>query len=299
MATNTTNYSFKKPTVSGDSGVWGGYLNDDLDDLDGLLGGDSPITGIDINSGAIDNATIGAATPNTGAFTTLSASSTFTLGATAITATGTEINVLDGIPATLTATELGYCDGVGSAIQTQLDAKYASASMGTGVETFLGTPSSANLSTAITDETGSGSLVFANSPTFVTPALGTPASGTLSGCTVDGTDAVGFKNIPQQSKSADYTLVLADAGKHIFHPAGDASTRTFTIPANASVAYVIGTAITFINMTSQVVTIAITSDTMYLSDAGTTGSRSLAQYGSATAIKITATNWVISGSGLT
>ena len=83
------------------------------------------------------------------------------------------------------------------------------------------------------------------------------------------------------------------------HPAGDASTRTFTIPANASVAYVIGTAITFINMTSQVVTIAITSDTMYLSDAGTTGSRSLAQYGSATAIKITATDWVISGSGLT
>ena len=123
MATNTTNYSFKKPTVSGDSGVWGGYLNDDLDDLDGLLGGDSPITGIDINSGAIDNATIGAATPNTGAFTTLSASSTFTLGATAITATGTEINVLDGIPATLTATELGYCDGVSSAIQTQLDSR--------------------------------------------------------------------------------------------------------------------------------------------------------------------------------
>ena len=52
-------------------------------------------------------------------------------------------------------------------------------------------------------------------------------------------------------------------------------------------------------MTSQVVTIAITTDTMYLSDAGTTGSRSLAQYGSATAIKITSTNWLISGSGLT
>ena len=110
---------------------------------------------------------------------------------------------------------------------------------------------------------------------------------------------VGYLNIPQNSQSAAYTLVIGDAGKHIFHPAADTTARTFTIPANASVAYTIGTAITFINMTSQVVTIAITSDTMYLSDAGTTGSRSLAQYGSATAVKITATNWIISGSGLT
>jgi len=116
---------------------------------------------------------------------------------------------------------------------------------------------------------------------------------------VDGTDEVGFKNIPQNSKSAAYTLVLADAGKHIFHPSTDANARTFTIPANSSVAYAIGTALTFINMTTQVVTIAITTDTMYLSSAGTTGSRSLAIYGSATAIKMTSTTWLISGSGLT
>jgi len=165
-------------------------------------------------------------------------------------------------------------------------------------------------SVAVGNITGAGTGVLtalavnvgsAGAPAVLNGALGTPSSGTLSGCTVDGTAAntVGFRNIPQNSQSTPYTLVLADAGKHILHPAGDASTRTFTIPANASVAYVIGTAVTFINMTSQVVTIAITSDTMYLSDAGTTGSRSLAQYGSATAIKITATNWVISGSGLT
>ena len=130
-------------------------------------------------------------------------------------------------------------------------------------------------------------------------ALGTPSSGTLSNCTVDGTNRVGYLNIPQNSQSAAYTCVLADAGKHIFHPSTDANARTFTIPANSSVAYPIGTAITFVNMTSQVVTIAITTDTMYLSSAGTTGSRSLAQYGSATAIKMTSTTWLISGSGLT
>jgi len=56
-------------------------------------------------------------------------------------------------------------------------------SLGTGVATFLGTPSSANLASAVTDETGSGALVFANSPTLVTPALGTPSSVTLTNAT--------------------------------------------------------------------------------------------------------------------
>jgi hypothetical protein len=55
--------------------------------------------------------------------------------------------------------------------------------LGTGVATFLGTPSSANLLSAVTDETGTGSLVFATSPTLVTPALGTPSSGTLTNAT--------------------------------------------------------------------------------------------------------------------
>jgi hypothetical protein len=55
--------------------------------------------------------------------------------------------------------------------------------LGTGVATFLGTPSSANLKSALTDETGSGAAVFATSPTLVTPILGTPTSGTLTNCT--------------------------------------------------------------------------------------------------------------------
>jgi hypothetical protein len=58
-------------------------------------------------------------------------------------------------------------------------------SLGTGVATFLGTPSSANLASAVTDETGSGALVFANSPTLVTPALGTPSA--LVGTNITGT----------------------------------------------------------------------------------------------------------------
>ena len=96
---------------------------------------------------------------------------------------------------------------------------------------------------------------------------------------VGGANGVGFINIPINSQSAAYTLVLSDAGKAIFHPSTDANARTFTIPANSSVAFPVGTAVSFINMTSQVVSIAITTDTMYLSSAGTTGTRSLAQYG--------------------
>ena len=172
-------------------------------------------------------------------------------------------------------------------------------SFGTGVATFLGTPSSANLAAAVTGETGTGALVFATSPTLVTPALGTPSSGILSSCTVDGTSSVGFLNIPQNSKSANYTLVLSDAGEHIFHPTSDNNARTFTIPSNNQVAFPIGTAVTFINMAVANITIAITTDTMYVSASGVTGSRTLAQYGSATAIKITSTSWLISGSGLT
>lgn len=107
-----------------------------------------------------------------------------------------------------------------------------------------------------------------------------------------------FSNIPQNSKSAAYTLVLTDAQKHILHPTADNNARTFTIPANSSVAYPIGTAVTFVNQINTV-TIAITTDTMVLAGAGTTGSRTLAANGIATALKIASTTWMISGTGLT
>lgn len=126
----------------------------------------------------------------------------------------------------------------------------------------------------------------------------TAAMRTTLGLVV-GTD-VGYINIPQNSKSAAYTTVLADAGEHILHPSADTTARTFTIDSNANVAYAIGTAITFVNQASAgVLTIAITSDTMRLAVDGTTGSRTLAANGIATALKITATEWIISGAGLT
>jgi len=111
---------------------------------------------------------------------------------------------------------------------------------------------------------------------------------------------IGYLNIPQNSKSAAYTLVATDSGKQIFHPSADTTARIYTIPANSSVPFAIGTAITFINQNGAgVITIAITTDIMRLAGTGTTGSRTLAANGIATAIKVTSTEWLISGTGLT
>lgn len=141
--------------------------------------------------------------------------------------------------------------------------------------------------------TGTGNMVLSASPTFT----GTTTLATVSPAT-NTVDSVGYTGMPGNSQSAAYTTVAADAGKVILHPISDNNARTFTIPANGTVAYPVGTVITFVNMINTV-TIAITSDTMYLAGAGTTGSRTLAAYGVATAIKVTSTSWIISGNGLT
>jgi len=105
--------------------------------------------------------------------------------------------------------------------------------------------------------------------------------------------------VPQVASSSAYTLVLSDAGKHILHPSADTTARIFTIPANSSVAFPIGTAVTFVNQNSAgSLSIAITTNTMRLAGLGTTGTRTLAANGIATALKVTATEWIISGSNL-
>lgn len=111
--------------------------------------------------------------------------------------------------------------------------------------------------------------------------------------------SIGYINVPSNPQSAAYGILAADAGYSIDHPAADTNARTYTLPANGTIPLAVGTCISFSNMTAAVITIAVTSDTMYLAGTGTTGSRSLARYGVATARKITATDWLISGTGLT
>jgi hypothetical protein len=141
------------------------------------------------------------------------------------------------------------------------------------------------------------------SPNFLgTPAAPTATAGTNTtqlATTAFVQSAIGTPGVvPVNAQSVNYTAVLADAGKAIYHPIADNNARTFTIPANASVAYTIGTVISFVNLINTV-TIAITTDTMYLAGPGTTGSRTLAAYGCCTALKVDTTTWIVSGTGLT
>lgn len=101
-------------------------------------------------------------------------------GFTAVTGTGA--NVLATSP-TLVTPALGTPSSGTLTNCTGLPIATGVSGLGTNVATALATPSSANIAAACTDETGTGALVFANSPTLVTPLLGTPTSGVLTNCT--------------------------------------------------------------------------------------------------------------------
>ncbi len=140
---------------------------------------------------------------------------------------------------------------------------------------------------------GTSGQVLTSAGAGATP---TWTNGPVDGTTTTAAAGIGFMGLPQNSTTTgSYTIVAADAGKHIYASA----TRTVTINSNTNLALPIGTTLTFIAGSGATMTIAITSDTMYLAGTGTTGSRTLAPFGMATAVKITSTSWIISGNGLT
>ena len=151
------------------------------------------------------------------------------------------------------------------------------------VATFLATPTSANLAAAVTDETGSGSLVFATSPTLVTPILGTPTSGTLTNCTglpvstgISGLAAnvATFLATPSSSNLAAAVTDETGSGALVF-----ATSPTLVTP-------VLGAA----SATSLTASGAVTANTYNVgSDAGISTTRTTVATTAATAIETFAT----------
>jgi hypothetical protein len=185
--------------------------------------------------------------------------------------------------ATLSPTELSYLDGVTSAIQTQLNGKEPTittlsiAKGGTGATT-----AGAALTALGAAASGANTDITALDQDVTVTATGTIAANTI-----------GYRGLPQNSQTASYTLALADAGKHI-----SITTGGVVIPANSSIAFPVGTAVVVFNNSGSNQTISITTDTLRQAGTANTGSRTLAQYGLATCVKVASTTWVISGAGL-
>jgi len=123
------------------------------------------------------------------------------------TSTGTGNTVLSTSP-TLVTPALGTPSSATLTNATGLPISTGVAGLGTGVATFLATPSSANLAAALTDETGTGANVFATSPTLVTPLLGTPTSGNLTNCTFPTLN----QNTNGTAAGLSVTLAVASGG---------------------------------------------------------------------------------------
>lgn len=159
----------------------------------------------------------------------------------------------------------------------------------TGTGDVVGPSSSVDNHVAVFDSTtgkllkDGGVALLANGAN-ITPAA-TPA-----------TNAVGYLGAPQNAQPNDYTFVMSDAGKHIYH--SNATPHTYTIPANGSVAYPIGTIIAIVNANgSGALTLAITTDTLRWGSS--TGSRTIAADGTASLLKVTSTVWRLTGDGIT
>jgi hypothetical protein len=156
-------------------------------------------------------------------------------------------------------------------------------------------PSAATYHGAIVHSHADAAMYFAHSSAWVEMlksggALGTPASGTLTNCTVDGTNPIGYRDLPAVgTKTSSYTLAVGDVGKYVQVGASG----SITIP---DATFAEGDAISIFNNTSGNITITCSITTAYI--AGTDADKAtvtLATRGIATVLFISGTVCAITG----
>ena len=228
----------------------------------------------------------------------------------------TDLAVADGGTGASTAaaarTNLGVAIGYDVQAYSSNLTSWGLVGRASGFDAFVNSPTTANFAALITGETGTGAVVFNTSPTLVTPVLGTPTSGDLSNCTgtptlnlsnstgtpaldlsnstADGTNEVGFRNVPAVgTKTTSYTLATGDVGKYVQVGTGG----SITIP---DATFSEGDVVSIFNNTSGDITITCSITTAYIAGNNLDkASVTLATRGTATILFISGTVCVMSG----
>lgn len=259
-----------------------------------LTAGNTPTITINApsgSSGTINNISIGGTTPSSGAFTTLSATGHVTFeGVTSTGATGSGNLVFSTSPTFITPL-LGTPTSGTLTNCTGLPVSTGISGLGTGVSTFLSTPSSANLSSAITDETGSGSLVFGTSPSFTTSVVTASSSFDVFNTTATTINAFGAASSVKiganaslidltSGTTADYRQVRMGGGNSYgylftsFPGLGDGIHLGYNVYYNSS-----GTAVYPVNSTSSVISLSYSSVVIRVSTGNSIAPSTVCQFG--------------------